>query len=152
MDPAELLERRQAVGEGVGIELPACTRKCDTIGEGKELSASGLHILNGKADKVVGWGVLLPIHGEKAHALTPVDGEGEEGVVIRPTDNKVRCGGIGGIRESESGRGGLGRPLPLSSSWQRMFMLCRRFLFDTADVDALAGAFLAGVFLVLAMA
>jgi hypothetical protein len=114
--------------EGVGIGLPACTRKCDTIGEGKELSASGLHILNGEADKVVGWGVLFPVHGEKAHALPPVDGEDEEGVVICTTNDEIRCGGVGGICESESGGEGLGRPLSLSSSWQSMSMFCRHLL------------------------
>jgi hypothetical protein len=42
-------------------------------------------------------------------------------------------------------------PFPLPGSACLCFVAAF-FFFDTADVDALAGAFLAGVFLVLAMA
>lgn len=89
MNPAELLEQRQAAREGIGIKVPACIRKCDTIREGIELSASRLHKLNSKAHEVVGWGLLLPVHSEKTHAFTPVAGEAKEGIIISTADDEI---------------------------------------------------------------
>lgn len=100
MNPAELRKWRQAAGERVGIELPFCTRKCDTISQRIKLSAPGFHVLNGKADEAVSRCALLPVHGEKAHAFAPVAGEGKDCAVICTVDNEVGRGGVGRRCES----------------------------------------------------
>ncbi len=73
VDPAKLLNRRQAGGKRFPVHAAVRAGKRDAIADGLEFFPFRFLELDGEADEVFGRLGLFPVHSEQRHSVTAVD-------------------------------------------------------------------------------